>query len=616
MNNIKEYIYDELLQKVEKPGRYIGTEWNSVHKTLEEINIRFAFCFPDVYEVGMSHLGMRILYHLLNDQQDVYCERVFAPWTDMENEMRKEKIKLFALESRDFIDTFDFLGFTLQYEMSYTNILNMLDLAGIPLKAADRKDKFPFVMAGGPCAYNPEPLADIVDFFVLGEGEEVTLDIMAAYRSWQAVKGIKEEFLYEVSKIKGVYVPSLYNVIYNDDNTVKEVTPIKEGVPVKISKRIVKDMETAYFPEKVIVPFIDIVHDRIMLEIFRGCTRGCRFCQAGIIYRPVRERSLERLMEIADKLIQNTGYEEISLSSLSSTDYSRLTELVAALMSKYQGRKVNLTLPSLRIDHFSMELVKQIQKVRKSSLTFAPEAGTQRMRDIINKGVDEEDVINTTGLAFENGYNSVKLYFMIGLPFENMDDIMGIADLGLKVCDRYYQIPKDKRPKGLSVNVSTSCFVPKPFTPFQWEPQDSVESLREKQRFLQRNIKRKQIVFNWHDPNVSFLEGIFARGDRRLGQVLIKAWENGCKFDGWDQFFNFTKWMQSFEEGGIDPNFYTARKRSLEEVLPWDHIDVGVSKAYLKKEYEKAELGELTQDCRVSCTGCGMSITEDGGICL
>ncbi|MHB1391948.1 MAG: TIGR03960 family B12-binding radical SAM protein [Clostridia bacterium] len=614
-DNTKEYIYEELLPRVEKPGRYIGTEWNSIHKDPSKVDIRFAFCFPDVYEVGMSHLGMKILYHLLNEQQGVFCERVFAPWPDMEKEMRENNIKLFGLESRDYIDSFDFVGFTLQYEMSYTNIVNMLDLAGIPLRSGVRNENHPFVMAGGPCAYNPEPLYDIVDFFMLGEGEEQLLEAMEVYRKWKEAKGTRDEFLQMIAGIRGVYVPKLYNVDYNEDATIKEIKPVNEDMPQKVNKRVIKNLKGAYFPDKIIVPFIDIVHDRIMLEIFRGCTRGCRFCQAGMIYRPVREREVEELVEIADRLIQSSGYEEISLSSLSTSDFSKLHELVERLVSKYQSRRIGLSLPSLRIDSFSLKLVQEVQKVRKSGLTFAPEAGTQRMRDVINKGVDEEDLINSVGAAFETGYSSVKLYFMIGLPTETMDDIQGIADLTFKVVDRYYQVPKEKRGRGLNVTASASSFVPKPFTPYQWEPQDSIDTLIEKQRYLQKAIKKKQITFNWHEPYVSYMEAVLARGDRRLCDVIIKAWELGCKFDGWDQYFKFDAWMKAFSETGIDPDFYAVRRRDLEETLPWDHIDVGVTKKYLRSEYKKSLKAELTRDCRSACTGCGINLLQEGGVC-
>jgi radical SAM family uncharacterized protein len=614
-DNIKELIYEDILPKVEKPGRYVGNEWNSIHKDLDGIDIRFAFCFPDVYEVGMSHLGLKILYHLLNDQKNIYCERVFAPWPDMENEMRANNIKLFALESRDYIESFDFIGFTLQYEMSYTNIVNMLDLAGLPVRSKDREEGQPFVIAGGPCAYNPEPLADVIDLFAMGEGEELLLEIMDTYKEWKTSGKSRQEFLRMAARIRGVYVPSLYSVEYNDDNTINKVTPLYDDVPKKVKKRVVKSLKNAYFPDKIIVPYIEVVHDRIMLEIFRGCTRGCRFCQAGMVYRPVREREVDELVEIADRLLASSGYEEISLSSLSTSDYSRLQELVEKLMSKYESKRVALSLPSLRIDSFSLKLVEEVQKVRKSGLTFAPEAGTQRMRDVINKGVTEEDLIKSVGTAFETGYNSLKLYFMIGLPTETMEDIDGIADLASKVLDRYFEIPREKRPKNLSFNVAASSFVPKAFTPFQWEPQDRPDTLMEKQKHLRAALKKKQVKVNWHEPYVSYMEAVFARGDRRLNDVLIRAWELGCIFDGWDEHFKFSKWMEAFESCGVDPEFYAYRRRELDETLPWDHIDVGITKKYLKSEYKKAIKADLTRDCRTVCTGCGINLLEEGGVC-
>ena len=613
--NVKDYIYEKLLPRVEKPGRYIGTEWNSVHKDLEDIAIRFAFCFPDTYEVGMSHLGMKILYHLLNDQKDIYCERVFAPWTDLENLMREENIKLFSLESRDYIKDFDFVGFTLQYEMSYTNIINMLDLAGIPKLTSERGEVDTFVVAGGPCAYNPEPLSDIVDFFMLGEGEEQMLEVMEVYRQWKSKNLKREEFLRLASKIRGVYVPSFYDVTYNEDNTIKSIIPNRDGVPEKVKKRVIKDLNNAYFPDKIVVPFIDIVHDRIMLEIFRGCTRGCRFCQAGMIYRPVRERTVEELLSLAEKLVESSGYEEISLSSLSTGDYSKLSELAEKLLSKYEKDRVGLSLPSLRIDSFSLKLLQEVQKVRKTGLTFAPEAGSQRLRDVINKNVTEEDLINSVGAAFDSGYSNIKLYFMIGLPTETMEDVEGIADLGYKVLDRYYQVPKGQRGKGINVTISTSSFVPKPFTPFQWEPQDTIEAMREKQKQLQKMLRKKGFSYSWSDPNLSFIEAVFARGDRRISKVLMRAWELGCKFDGWDEHFKYETWLQAFEDCGIDPKFYSQRRRELEEILPWSHIDVGVTKKYLKSEYKKALKGDTTRDCRSVCTGCGINLLEEGGVC-
>lgn len=611
----KEYIYDEILPNVEKPGRYTGNEWNSIKKDTNSVFIRFAFCFPDVYEVGMSHLGTKILYHLLNEQDDIYCERVFAPWPDLEQNLRDKNISLFSLETRDSISEFDFIGFTLQYEMSYTNIINMLNLAHVPLKSKNRKEKDPFVIAGGPCAYSPEPLADFVDLFLLGEGEEILLEVMDKYRQWKKADETRIEFLKQVATIDGVYVPSLYNIKYNEDKTINEIVVKYNGVPNKIKKRVLKSLKGAYFPKEIIVPFIDIVHDRIILEIFRGCTRGCRFCQAGMIYRPVRERDMEELLEIADRLLDNTGYDEISLSSLSTSDFSELNKLVEKLMSKYQNRKIGLSLPSLRIDSFSLKLVQEVQKVRKSGLTFAPEAGTQRLRDVINKGVTEDDLIKSVTSAFETGYNNIKLYFMIGLPTETDEDVLGIADLAHKVVEAYYGVPKEKRGKGLRVTVSVSSFVPKAFTPFQWVKQDTIEELKRKQKLLQSAIKRKQITYNWHEPYVSYMEGVFARGDRRLGAVLEKAWELGCKFDGWDQHFKYDLWMKAFECCDVDPDFYVNRARSFDEIQPWNHIDVGVTNKYLLNEYKKSLDEKLTKDCREACTGCGINNLGEGGVC-
>lgn len=607
---------DEVLYRVTKPVRYIGNEVNSVHKTLENIDIRFAFCFPDVYEVGMSHLGMKILYHMLNKRDDTYCERVFAPWTDMENEMRKLHIPLFTLETKDPVSSFDFVGFTLQYEMSYTNIINMLDLAGIPLISRQREKNDPFIICGGPCAYNPEPLWEIADIFVLGEGEEVLAEILDAYKEWKE-KGIgRKEFLESIADIKGVYIPSFYETDYNEDGTIKNFYPLCEDYPAVISKRIIKDLDKSYFPEEIIVPYMNIVHDRIMLEVFRGCTRGCRFCQAGMVYRPVREKSSERLAEDARKLIESSGYEEVSLTSLSICDYSDIENLVKGLMREHEKDKVGISLPSLRIDSFSIDLANEIQRVRKTGLTFAPEAGSQRMRDVINKGVTEEDLINSVSSAFKSGWSNIKLYFMIGLPTENAEDIQGIAELSEKVVDAYYKVPKEERKKGLNVTVSTSSFVPKPFTPFQWEPQDDMDTLREKQKFLNSRIKSRFINYNWHESPVSFLEAVFSRGDRRLSRVLISAWKKGCKFDGWAEHFKFELWTEAFTENGIDPSFYSNRKRDYGEILPWDHIDIGISKEYLINESKNALKCSLTRDCRLGCTNCGMTGFAGRGVCF
>lgn len=597
---------EKLLLSVQKPARYTGNELNMVVKNLEKVDIRFAFCFPDVYEVGMSHLGMKILYHLLNKQEGIYCERVFAPWTDMEEKIRENNIPLFALETHDAVEDFDFVGFTLQYEMSYTNVLNMLDLARIPLKSNERTLKHPFVCAGGPCVYNPEPLADIIDFFVIGEGEEVILEIMEKYREWKKENASREEFLNSIATLEGIYVPSKYEVNYNADGTLSEFKSKNSVFRSKIKKRFIKDFDNAFSLEELVVPYMGIVHDRVMLELFRGCIRGCRFCQAGFIYRPVREKTFEKLLEQAKKLINSTGYEEISLASLSTSDYTMLEELCENLVNEMEPKKVNLALPSLRIDSFSLKLLEKVQRVRKSGLTFAPEAGTQRLRNIINKGLTEEDILNSASLAFENGMDAVKLYFMIGLPGETFEDLQGIRDLCDKIIDVFMAVPKEKRGKRLTITVSTSSFVPKPFTPFQWEAQDTEEVLVEKQRFLRDKLKSKFINYSWHDPKLSFLEAVFARGDRRLTDALIKAWSKGCKFDAWGEYFNYSLWMEAFDEAGIDPGFYATRKREVDELLPWEHIDIGVTRAFLERERERAYKAELTPNCRKACAGCGI----------
>ena len=605
-------LSDGLLKSVEKPSRYTGNEWNSIIKDPKSVKIRFAFCFPDTYEIGMSHLGMKILYHLLNERADCYCERVFAPWTDMEAKMRENNIPLYSLESKDEIKKFDFAGFTLQYEMSFSNIVNMLDLAGIPLTTEERSDNDPFVCAGGPCAYNPEPLADIVDFFMMGEGEEIINEVMDAYSKWKGTGQSRTAFLEEIVKIEGIYVPSFYNFSYNEDGTIKSFTALKPQYPLKIRKRIIKDMYKVYYPDKIIVPYTDIVHDRIMLEVFRGCIRGCRFCQAGFIYRPVREKSHKRLLELANKLEESTGYEEISLTSLSTSDYTELEDLTSGLLDEMEKRKVNLSLPSLRLDSFSLDLMEKAQKVRKSGLTFAPEAGTQRLRDVINKGVTEEDLLNAVSLAFSGGWNNVKLYFMLGLPTETLEDVEGIAQLAYKVVDVYKRVPSERKGKGLNITISTASFVPKAFTPFQWEPQDSIDDLGRKQMHLKDRIRSKQITYNYHENKLSFLEAVFARGDRRLCKALIKAWQLGCKFDGWGEHFKYDIWMKAFEECGIDPYFYVTRRREYDEILPWDHVDIGVSKKYLINESKKAFEEKITPNCRANCGGCGAAVFESG----
>jgi len=604
-------ISDDVLFRVEKPARYIGGELNSYNKDLKDIDIRYAFCFPDVYEVGMSHLGMKILYYILNERKDTFCERVFAPWPDMEKIMREENIQLYGLESKDPIKDFDFIGFTLQYEMSYTNILNMLDLAGVTIKASERGEEEPIVMCGGPCAYNPEPLYNIADMFVLGEGEELNTKILDLYKKYKG-KGKKKEFLREASKIRGVYIPSLYEVTYKEDNTIKEFKPIYDDVPKKVKKVIVNNINDVVYPDKFVVPYTDIVHDRIVLETFRGCTRGCRFCQAGMIYRPVREKKTEALLELSDDLIKNTGYDEITLSSLSICDYSDIQNLVFSMVERHKEGKVGVTLPSLRIDSFSVDLIKEIQKVRKTGLTFAPEAGSQRMRDVINKGVTEENLMTSVKSAFEAGWSTIKLYFMLGLPYETLEDVMGIAELGQKVVGKYYEVPKEIRKKGLKVTVSTSIFVPKPFTPFQWAPQDTMEEVRKKIEALRENIKSKQITYNWHESLVSYMEAIFARGDRRLCDVLIKAFEKGARFDGWNQYFDFNIWKEALEECNVDGDFYAYRQREYDEILPWDFVDTGVSKEFLMRENERAKKAEVTPDCRQGCKNCGVNVNLEG----
>lgn len=604
-------VTDDILFKVEKPARYIGGEINSYNKDKNKVDIRYAFCFPDSYEVGMSHLGTRILYYVLNQREDTFCERVFAPWPDMEKLMRENNVPLYGLESKDSIRNFDFIGFTLQYEMSYTNILNMLDLAGVPIRASERGEDDPIVMCGGPCAYNPEPLYDIADFFAIGEGEEQMDEIMNLYKKYKG-KGKKKEFLRELSHVQGIYVPSLYSVDYNEDGTIKEFKSLYEDVPAKVTKRIIKNFNEVVYPDKLIVPYTEIVHDRIVLETFRGCTRGCRFCQAGIIYRPVREKKTDKILEQAEELIKSTGYSEISLTSLSICDYSDLKNLIYKLMEKHEKDKVGVSLPSLRIDSFSVDLINEIQKVRKTGLTFAPEAGTQRMRDVINKGVTEQNLMDSVRSAFESGWSTIKLYFMIGLPYETMEDVVGIADLAEKVVDQYFQVPKNKRKKGLKVTVSTSIFVPKPFTPFQWIPQIKMEDVREEIKALRGAIKSKSINYNWHETPVSYLEAIFARGDRRLCDVLIKAFEKGAKFDGWSEYFNFDIWMEALQECGVDGEFYAYRERSYDEILPWDFIDVGVSKEFLIRENERAKKAIVTPDCRLGCEQCGVNVKLEG----
>ncbi len=605
---------EKLLLQVQKPGRYVGGELNSTIKDKREVEVRFAFCFPDTYEIGMSHLGIKILYGAMNEVPYFWCERVFAPWVDMEEKMRENNIPLYALESGDPVKDFDFIGFTLQYELSYTNVLNMLKLAGIPLRSADRPDLFNLVVGGGPCACNPEPLADFFDLFFLGDGEEVDMEVMELYRRCKKEGKSKGEFLELAAKIEGVYVPSLYDVAYNEDGTVKSYTP-KGDAPATIRKCNINDMDSAYYPKSFPVPMIDVVFDRISEEVLRGCIRGCRFCQAGFLYRPFREKSIDVIDAQCRALCASTGYDEISLSSLSTSDYSRLNELIDRLHLWTEKDKVSLSLPSLRVDNFSPELMERIHSVRKSGLTFAPEAGSQRMRDVINKNVTEEELLHTVNVAFTEGWNRIKLYFMIGLPTETMEDVAAIVGLGQKVVDAFYK--NQERPKGKAVEValSAAAFVPKPFTPFQWFGQDSMETLHEKQKKLKASVSSKRLTVNYHGAQTSFLEAVFARGDRRLCAVLETAVERGFHFDGWDDCFDFDAWMKVFHDCGLDPDFYTTRHRSFDEVFPWDHLDYGVRKEFLREECERAYRAETTPNCREKCSHCGAACFK-GGICV
>ncbi len=605
---------EKILLKVQKPGRYTGGEINSVIKDKSKVDLRFAFCFPDTYEIGMSHLGMKILYSQFNSYDNIWCERVFAPWIDMEELMRKNNIPLYALESGDPLTEFDFIGFTLQYELSYTNVLNMLSLAGIPLLSKDRNDLHNIVVAGGTCTSNPEPLADFIDIFFIGEGEEVDLEVMNLYLECKKQGKTKDEFLILASKIKGVYVPALYDVEYNSDGTIKSFTS-KDGAPDIVEKRIMMDMDKSFFPDSFVVPSVEIVHDRAIAEIFRGCIRGCRFCQAGFLNRPVREKSKDCILAQCRTLCENTGYDEVSLSSLSSSDYSDIVGLLTCLNEWGDKDDVSISLPSLRVDGFTDEIMSKIKTVRKSGLTFAPEAGTQRLRDAINKNVREEELLNTCHVAFSGGWTNIKLYFMIGLPTETFDDVAGIAHLGQAVVNEYYKC--ENRAKGRSVNVtlSASSFVPKPHTPFQWEAQDSIETVLAKQKHLKENITTRKITFNYHESKTSYLEGVFARGDRKLCKVMLKAAERGFRFDGWNDCFDFDAWMSVFKECGIDPDFYTARKRSFDEILPWDFISYGINKSFLIKECEKAYASETTPNCREKCSNCGAACYK-GGVCI
>ena len=604
---------EKILPLVQKPGRYIGGELNSVIKDKEKVALRYAFCFPDSYEIGMSHLGMKILYSIANERDDVWCERVFAPWHDMEAQMRKHGIPLYALESGDAIKDFDLIAFTLMYELSYSNVLNMLDLAGLPVRAADRHSLTPIVIGGGPCACNPEPMAEFFDIFSLGEGEEVYDELFDLLEECKKNGSSKEEFLRRAAKIDGMYVPSLYDVEYNEDKTIKAVVP-KNGAPEKIRKRIVSELDSVKYPDKFVVPYIEVVHDRVVHEILRGCIRGCRFCQAGFLYRPIREKSPDTINSQCRNLCDVTGYDEISLSSLSTSDYTQLEPLLDKLLEWTIPEKINIALPSLRVDNFSDELMEKLNKVRRSGLTFAPEAGTQRLRDAINKNVTEDEVLRTSRKAFEGGWTAVKLYFMLGLPTETFDDVAGIAELAQKVVDEFYKNPNKPKGKGVQVSISVASFVPKPFTPFQWEPQDTRKMLLEKQAHLLSCVKTRKVNVSYHKVDISFLEGVFARGDRRLSKVIYYAWQHGCKFDGWDDSFLFDTWLEAFEQCGVDPLFYTSRKREFEEILPWDHLDYGIRKEFLISENKKAHESETTPHCRIKCAGCGAN-RLNGGKC-
>ena len=609
---------DEILMKIEKPARYIGGEVNSVMKDPEKVDIRFAMCFPDVYEIGMSHLGIQILYDMFNRREDVWCERVYSPWLDLDRVMREEKIPLFALESQDPVKNFDFLGITIQFEMCYTNILQILDLSGIPLHAADRTEEDPFVIGGGPCTYNPEPLADFFDIFYIGEGETVYDELLDVYKEWKKSGESREQFLRRAAGIEGLYVPMFYDAEYNADGTLKSFRPNDPCAPESVKKQVVTDVTAAPYPLSPVVPFIKATQDRVVLEIQRGCIRGCRFCQAGMLYRPTRERNVERLKEYARAMLQSTGHEEISLSSLSSSDYSELKELVLFLIDEFRDKGINISLPSLRIDAFSLDVMSRVQDIRKSSLTFAPEAGSQRMRNVINKGLTEEDILDGAGQAFEGGWTKVKLYFMLGLPTETEEDMKEIARLSDRVARRYYEIPKEQRHGKCQITASSSFFVPKPFTPFQWASMCTAEEYMQKASVVknefQEQLNRKSLKYNWHDAQVTALEGVMARGDRRISRVIEEAYRLGCLFDSWTESFHNDLWMQAFENTGTDIAFYNLRKREKDELFPWDFIDIGVSRKFLYREWERAMAEEVTPNCRVQCSGCGAA-KYGGGVC-
>lgn len=616
----KLFLDNDILMSVEKPSRYTGGELNSVTKDKNDIKVRFAMCFPDIYEIGMSHLGISIIYGLLNSFEDVWCERVFSPWLDLDRIMRDRNIPLFALESQEPISEFDFLGITLQYEMCYTNVLQVLDLSGIPIFSKDRNETHPIVIGGGPCVYNTEPIADFFDIFYIGEGETKYRELIDLYEECKASDYNRKEFLRKASHIDGIYVPSLYDVQYNSDRTIKSMLPIYDDVPLKVKKEVVTNLDDTFYPTKPVVPFIRAIQDRIVLEVQRGCIRGCRFCQAGQIYKPIRERSVEKLIEYAEVLMKNTGYEELSLTSLSTSDYSRLNELLEYLIDKCNEKKINISLPSLRIDAFSLDVMNKVQDVRKSSLTFAPEAGSQKMRNVINKGLTKEDIINGASLAFEGGWNKVKLYFMLGLPFEEEEDIKGIAELCNDIAKAYYEVvPKEKRIGRVQITASTSFFIPKPFTAFQWAPMNNMEQFIDKAKLTKRSVasqlNQKSISYHYHEAGTSVVEGMLARGDRKLSNAIKYAYDNGCLFDAWTDEYKHETWMEAFEKNDCPLDFYIFRTRDDEEIFPWDYLDIGVNKSYLLREWKNAANGVVTENCKAKCAGCGAG-TFKCGICI